>query len=110
MTIAEAVPTTVDLRKYIDTTFFGERPHIRGRRVLVSTVAGHIDQNGWSIAETAHHLTLREEEVLAALLYCREHRAEIDLQDAMEQQRWDDVPNLQPYDERRRQFQYSVRP
>lgn len=95
MTRLEAVPTMVDLRKYIDTQFFGERPHIRARRVLVSTIAGHIDQNGWSIAETAHHLTLREEDVLAALLYYREHHAEIDLQDATEQQRWDEMAALQ---------------
>ena len=30
------VPATVDLSKYIETRFFGERPHIRGRRLLVS--------------------------------------------------------------------------
>jgi uncharacterized protein (DUF433 family) len=103
MTIPEAVPTTVDLRKYIDRQFFGERPHIRGRRVLVSTVAGHIDQNGWNIAEVARNLTLREEEVLAALLYYREHRAEIDLQDATEQQRWDEMvarQSLSGFDEK----------
>ena len=34
------IPQTVDLRKYIDTKLMEECPHIRGRRVPVSLVAG----------------------------------------------------------------------
>lgn len=76
---------TIDLSKYIDRTLFGERPHIRGRRVWVSMITSNYEGNGWTIAETAHNFSISEEEVLAALLYYREHKDEIDRQDAEEQ-------------------------
>lgn len=31
-------PTTVDLTKYIETRLFGDRPHVRGRRIPAAAV------------------------------------------------------------------------
>jgi uncharacterized protein (DUF433 family) len=86
-----AVPATIDLSKYIDTKFFGERPHIRGRKVLVTTVALNHHTNQWGIGQLAEEFTLSEEQVLAALLYYREHQQELDAQDAEEQRLWDEM-------------------
>ena len=83
------VPEKVDLSKYIETRLMGERPHIRGRRLPVSFIAANATTNGWNIQELAYEFTLSEEQVLAALLYYREHQAVIDAQDATEQQLWD---------------------
>lgn len=69
MTIKEPVPATSDLSKYIDFKYFGERPHIRGRRIWVSMIAANEQANQWSIAELAREFTLTEEEMLAAILY-----------------------------------------
>jgi len=82
-------PVTIDLRKYIDTAFYGERPHIRGRRLPVTTVAANWEQRHLSVAELAHEFSLSEEEVLAALLYYRENQAELDAQDVQEQALFD---------------------
>lgn len=78
-------PATIDLRKYIDMAFYGERPHIRGRRLPVTTVAVNWEQCHLSVAELAREFSLTEEEVLAALLYYREHQIELDAQDTQEQ-------------------------
>ena len=94
MTLSESIPTTADLRKYIDTHFYGERPHIRGRRLLVSMIAANAESNHLSVAELAYEFTLTEEEVLAALLYYREHKAEIDEQDIKEQKLFDEMQRL----------------
>ena len=94
MTVSDSVPTTVDLRKYIDTQFYGERPHIRGRRLLVSMVAANAEGNHWDVADLAYNFGLSEEEVLAALLYYREHKAEIDQQDIEEQKLFDEMYRL----------------
>jgi uncharacterized protein (DUF433 family) len=80
-----------ELSKYIDTTYYGERPHIRGRRVLVSMIAANAEANGWSISRLAGEFSLSEEQVLAALLYYREHKPEIDRQDAEEQAIFDEI-------------------
>lgn len=77
-------PASVDLSKYIETRYFGERPHIRGRRIPVATVAYNAQTNGWSIAGTAENFGLNEAEVLAALLYYQEHQMRIDAQEAEE--------------------------
>jgi uncharacterized protein (DUF433 family) len=82
-------------RKYIDTTYYGERPHIRGRRVLVSMIAANAEANDWSIARLAEEFSLSEEQVLAALLYYREHKSEIDQQDAEEQALFDVIYEMQ---------------
>lgn len=91
MTVHDSIPTTVDLHKYIDTTFYGERPHIRGRRMLVSMIAANAESRQLSTAQLAHEFTLTAEEVLAALLYYREHQAEIDQQDIEEQKQFDEM-------------------
>ena len=91
MAAEQKVPLTADLRKYIDTVYYGERPHIRGRRLLVSMIAANYETNALSIEELAHEFTISEEEVLAALLYYREHRAEIDQQDARENERFEEM-------------------
>ena len=88
---SNSIPTTVDLRKYIDTAFFGKQPHIRGRRVLVSMIAANAEDNNLSVSELASEFTLLEEQVLAALLYYREHKEEIDHQDAEEQAAFDEM-------------------
>ena len=74
----------VDLTKYIETRFFGERPHIRGRRVPVAFIAYNARTNAWDIARLAYEFTLSEAEVAAALLYYQEHKDLIDAQEAEE--------------------------
>jgi len=85
------ISVTVDLGKYVDTQLMEGRPHIRGRRLPVSLVAGAAEAHRWTIAELAYEFTLSEEQVLAALLYYREHKAEIDAQDVEEQRLWDEM-------------------
>ncbi|MBI5957182.1 MAG: DUF433 domain-containing protein [Chloroflexi bacterium] len=89
--MAVQVPTLADLRKYVDTRFFDERPHIRGRRIPIATVAYNVRTNGWTIGETAHNFSLSEPEVLAALLYYHEHQDEIDRQEEEEKRLFDDM-------------------
>ncbi|MCA0452354.1 MAG: DUF433 domain-containing protein [Chloroflexi bacterium] len=91
MTAQDTIPPTADLRKYIDFKFFGNRPHIRGRRIWVSMIAVNAEANQWNIPRLAHEFSLTEEEVLAALLYYREHQDEIDRQDAEEQSLFDEI-------------------
>lgn len=76
--------THLDLSKYIEQR--DNRPHIRGRRLPVAFIAAAELANQLSIAELAYQFTLSEEQVLAALLYYREHKAEIDRQDAADTQ------------------------
>lgn len=54
------------------------RPHIWGKRVPVSMIASNANNRGVTVSELASEFTLTEAEVLAALLYYREHQAEID--------------------------------
>lgn len=74
--------TSVDLSKYIETRFFGERPHVRGRRLPIGTIAHNQQTHAWSVARLAYEFTLTEAEVLAALLYYAEHQTAIDAQEA----------------------------
>ena len=83
------IPEQVDLRKYIEIRLFGERPHIRGRRIPVATIAHSAHSQGWSVAELAYQFTLSEAEVLAALLYYAEHQAAIEAQEAAYQAQLD---------------------
>ncbi len=78
--MSAAVPEKVDLSKYIEIR--DNRPQIRGRRLPVAFVAAAQQTNRASLEELAYQFTLSEEQVLAALLYYREHQAEIDAQDA----------------------------
>ena len=84
--MSENVPATVDLTKYIETRLFGDRPHMRGRRVPVATIAYNARTNDWDVAELAYQYTLSEAEVLAALLYYAENQAKIDAQEHVEQE------------------------
>lgn len=85
MSIAEKV----DLSKYIELR--DEVPNVRGRRLPVVFVAEAHRERGLSIAQLAYEYTISEEQVLAALLYYREHQAEIDAQDEADQRAWDEM-------------------
>jgi uncharacterized protein (DUF433 family) len=84
-------PAMLDLSKYIEVRLFGERPHIRGRRIPIATVAYNARTHGWSVAETAHNFGLSESEVLTALLYYAEHQTEIDAQEIVNQAELDEA-------------------
>jgi len=77
-------PTPVNLQKYVETRFFDDRPHIRGKRIPVALIAQRMAANHWTVAEAAYDFSLSEAEVLAALLYYEEHHDEIQLQEARE--------------------------
>ena len=87
----QAVPTTVDLNKYIETRIFGERSHIRGRRIPVAVVVYFGRDNERTVAELMDDFSLSESEVLAALLYYAEHKDVIDAQQAVERELFDEV-------------------
>ncbi len=82
---------TIDLTKYVEAKLFGDRPHIRGRRVLVAALAHNSKTNGWDIATVAREFSLSEAEVLAALLYYEEHRESIDAQESAEEAAMDEA-------------------
>lgn len=88
---AQNAPTTVDLSKYIERRFFGERPHIRDHRIPVANIARRIQLNQWTVADAAEDFTLSEVEVLAALLYYEQHKDEIDAQEAQEQRLFEEM-------------------
>ncbi len=72
----------IDLSQYIDTRWFGDRPHIRGRRIPVSVIANTAVSNKHGVAELMYDFDLSEAEVLAALLYYSEHKEMIKAQEA----------------------------
>ncbi len=90
---AQTAPV-LDLSKYIESRYFGERPHIRGRRVPVATVAYCSISQGWDVARLAYEFTLNEAQVLSALLYYEEYKAEIDVQEATYQTELDEAYRL----------------
>jgi uncharacterized protein (DUF433 family) len=75
----------LDLSKYIEVRLFGERPHIRGRRVPVAVIAHSAQSQNWGITELAYNFSLSEAEVLSALLYYEENKAAIEALEAQEQ-------------------------
>lgn len=87
-------PATVDLSKYIEVRLMEDRPHIRGRRVPVALIAHSARSQKWDAAELAYQFTLTEAEVLAALLYYQEHQAEIEVLEATEQAKMDEMYRL----------------
>ena len=93
MQMAAQAPA-LDLSKYIEIRLFGERPHIRGRRVPVAVVAYNARENHWDVARLAYEFTLSEPQILSALLYYEEHKAEIDAQEAAEQAELDEMYRL----------------
>ena len=89
----QAVPT-LDLSKYIEVRVFGDRPHIRGRRVPVATIAYCHRDLGWTVSELAYEFTLSEPQVLAALLYYEENKERIDAQEVAYQAELDEAYRL----------------
>lgn len=89
--MTEQTMTTVDLTKYIETRFFGERPHVRGRRVPVALLAYCARDQKWSVPRLAYEFTLSETEVLAALLYYRQQYERIDAQEQAYQAELDEA-------------------
>ena len=87
--MSAAAPPKLDLSKYIELR--ENRPHIRGRRLPVMFIAAAEQVNKLSISELAYQFTLSEEEVLAALLYYREHKMEMDAQDAEDVRQSDEM-------------------
>ncbi len=71
-------PLTLYLTKYIESRYFGARPHIRGRRIPVAQIAYGRRDDGLDISELMDAYSLSEAEVLAALLHYTEHQNEID--------------------------------
>jgi len=77
----------IDLSQYIDTSRFGERPHIRGRRIPISVIANTAKADKHGVPELMYDFDLSEAEVLAALLYYVEHKEMIEAQeDALHEQ------------------------
>jgi uncharacterized protein (DUF433 family) len=87
--MATHIPETVDLSKYIETRLMGDRPHVRGRRMPVAWLAAAARANGYDLADLAEDYTLTEPQILAALLYYREHEAELELQETLDSEAWD---------------------
>lgn len=76
------VDFAIDLSPYIETRFFDERPHIRGRRIPIAVIAHTASDNQHGVAELMADFDLTESEVLAALLYYVEHKDAIEAQEA----------------------------
>jgi uncharacterized protein (DUF433 family) len=74
------IPTlpSVDLMRYIDTKWFGDRPHIRGRRIPIWVIVHTAIDNNFGVPELMYNFDLSETEVLAALLYYMQHKDEIE--------------------------------
>lgn len=81
----------LDLSKYVEVRIFGERPHVRGRRIPIATIAHSAQSEGWGVAELSYQYTLSEAEVLAALLYYEEHHDHIEAQEAAYQAELDEL-------------------
>ena len=79
--MAEYVPV-INLSKYVETRYFGERPHLKGRRIPIATLAYAARDNQHDVEQLMAGFDLTEAEVLAALLYYVDHRAELDAQEA----------------------------
>lgn len=92
--MALQTPPFVDLGKYIEVRFFEQRPHIRGRRVPVATIAYNYHHNAWTVPETAYNFGLSEPEVLAALLYYEENKELIDSQEEEEMRLGEEMRRL----------------
>ncbi len=86
------------LSKYIEMP--DNRPHIRGRRVPVATIAHSAQTHGWDVATLCEQFTLSQTEVLSALLYYAEYQAQIEAQEADYQRGLDDAQKA--IDERRK--------
>ena len=87
-------PTEIDVSKYVEIRLFGDRPHIRGRRIPVATIAYSARSQNWTVADLAYQFGLSEPQVLAALLYYAEHQSELDQQEVDYQAELDEAYRL----------------
>jgi uncharacterized protein (DUF433 family) len=94
MSAQTQAPTEVDVSKYVEVRLFGERPHIRGRRIPIADIAYYARSQKWDVSELAYQFGLSEPQVLAALLYYVEHQSEIDAQEAAYQAELDEAYRL----------------
>jgi uncharacterized protein (DUF433 family) len=79
----------LNLSKYIELR--DNRPHIRGRRVSVATIAHSSQTHGWDVKMLCEQFTLSQNEVLSALLYYAENQSEIEAQEADYQRELDEA-------------------
>ena len=79
---------TVDLSKYIEMR--DNRPNIRGRRFPVMHLISYQRTNRFTLEELCDDFSLSEAEVLAAFLYYRQHKDEMDRQDAEDTKAWEE--------------------
>jgi uncharacterized protein (DUF433 family) len=92
--MADQPVVALDLSRFIETRIFGERPHIRGRRVPVAFIAYSKQNEQWDVDELAYQYTPTRAEVLAALLYYEEHKVEIDAQEETERTSYEEMKRL----------------
>lgn len=86
----------LNLSKYIELR--DNRPHIRGRRIPVATIAHSSQTHGWDVATLCEQFTLSRGEVLSALLYYSEYQTELEVQEADYQRQLDEAQRV--FDER----------
>lgn len=79
------------LHPYIETRIFGERPHVRGRRIPVATLAHYQRDHGWDAPTLADEFSLSLAEVHAALDYYAIHQTDIEAQEALNQAELEDA-------------------
>jgi len=98
--MSDTTPTTtpptikLDLSKYIEVRLFGERPHIRGRRITVGDLVGWVQAQKWAPQEAADEFGLSVSEVLTALLHYAENKDMIDQQQALYQSELNEMYEL----------------
>lgn len=92
------IPTKTDLRHYIDTEFFEERPHIRRRRIPVALLVRVARNEQWDIDEIATQYSISTAEALAALLYYEEHKEELEQQEKEEFTKFEEMKRLHEQD------------
>lgn len=91
MSAQTKTPAEVDVSKYVEVRLFGERAHVRGRRIPVADIAYYAHSQNWTVTDLAYQFGLSEPQVLAALLYYAEHQSEIDAQEAAYQEELDEA-------------------
>lgn len=78
------IKAPIDLTCYIEKRHFGDRPHIRGRRIPIWVIAHTLRDNvHYGVSELMYDFDLSESEVLAALLYYEQHHDDIEAQEAL---------------------------
>ncbi len=82
----QSPPIAFDMTRYLEVRLFGARPHVKGRRIPVATIAHSAQRQQWDVAELAYQFALSRTEVLAALLYYEENKAAIEAQEAAYQE------------------------